>query len=182
MANDIKDVAKRLIEIRTFSDFSTKEVAEKLGIDEKEYIDYENAVKEVPINVIYRFAALMDTEPMYITSGKMPSKDDAVVVYGGNGVSVKRYDGYTFSSLAADFKHKQMNPMLVTMDPTDKPELVSHGGQELNFVLEGELRVVVGNKEYFLREGDSIYFNPQLPHAQIPMNNKSVKFLTVIND
>ena len=75
-----------------------------------------------------------------------------------------------------------MNPMLVTIAPTDTPELVMHGGQEFNFVLEGKLRVIVGDKDYFLREGDSIYFDPSLPHAQLAMGGKDAKFLTVINE
>ena len=75
-----------------------------------------------------------------------------------------------------------MNPMLVTIAPSDSPELVSHGGQEFNFVLEGELRVIVGDREFFLRAGDSLYFNPQQPHAQLAMGGNSAKFLTVINE
>ena len=75
-----------------------------------------------------------------------------------------------------------MNPMLVEIEPTSSPELVVHGGQEFNYVIEGDLRVIVGDKEYFLREGDSIFFDPSIPHAQVPMNNRKAKFLTVINE
>lgn len=182
MASDIQAIAKRLYELRTFSDYSTAQMAELLGIDEKVYISYEEAKDEIPINLIYKFAEVLSTEPMYVLNGQLPSKNDVVVVYGGNGVSVKRYEGYSFSSLAADFQHKTMNPMLVTISPTDSPELVCHGGQEFNYCLEGELRVIVANKEYFLRAGDSIYFNPRLPHAQLAMNSQPAKFLTIINE
>lgn len=182
MANDIQSIAKRLYELRTFSDYSAKEMADLLKIDEKVYASYENAEDEIPINLIYRFAAILDTEPLYILNGQMPEKDDVCVVYGGNGVSVKRYEGYSFSSLAADFKNKTMNPMLVTISPQDSPELVVHSGQEFNYCLEGELRVIVDNKDYFLRAGDSIYFNPSLPHAQLAMNNAPAKFITIINE
>ena len=54
--------------------------------------------------------------------------------------------------------------------------------QEFNFVLEGKLRVIVGDKEYFLRAGDSLYFNPAYPHAQVPMDGNTAKFLTVITE
>ena len=75
-----------------------------------------------------------------------------------------------------------MNPMLVKIDPADSPELVCHGGQEFNYVLEGMLRVIVGGEEYYLREGDSLYFNPNQPHAQLAMGGTSARFLTVITD
>ena len=178
----IKAISERLVELRTFSDYTTKEMADLLKIEESVYVRYEKGIDEVPINIIYKIASLLETEPSYILNGLMPDNDEAVQVYDGKGLSIKRYEGYAFSSLAANFKNKAMNPMLVTMSPTDSPELVVHGGQEFNYVLEGELRIIVGGKDYYLRAGDSLYFNPALPHAQLPMNNKPAKFLTVITE
>lgn len=178
----IKAISERLIELRTFSDYTTKQMADLLDLEESVYCRYEEGNDEVPINVIYKIASILETEPSYILNGLMPDNDEAVQVFEGKGVSIKRYEGYSFSSLAANFKNKVMNPMLVTLSPTDTPELVVHGGQEFNYVLEGELRVIVGSKDYYLRAGDSLYFNPSLPHAQLPMNNKPAKFLTVITE
>lgn len=169
---DIAAISARLKELRTFSDFSTADVASRLGIDEEEYIDYENGVSEIPINLIYKFASIMDTEPTYVMQGVLPSKEKVNVVYDGKGLSVKRYEGYAFTSLGGDFRKKTMNPMLVTIAPTDSPELVVHGGQEFNYVLEGELRVIVDDKEYFLRAGDSIYFDPSYPMLNLPWGGR----------
>ena len=149
--NDIAAISARLKELRTFSDYTTAQVAEMLGVDEEEYVAYESGTKEIPINLIYKFADVMETEAAYVMSGVLPSKDKVYVVYDGKGMSVKRYEGYSFTSLGGDFRKKTMNPMLVTIAPTDTPELVVHGGQEFNYVLEGELRVIVDNRDYFLR-------------------------------
>lgn len=46
-------------------------------------------------------------------------------------------------------------------------------------MLEGALRVIVGEREFYLRAGDSLYFDATLPHAQVAMS-KSAKFITVI--
>jgi len=181
-ASDIEAISKRLYELRTFSDYSTGDIAEKLGIDEMKYKEYESGVDEIPINLIYKFASILGTEVSYVLSGALPTDDVATVVYDGKGGGVKRYEGYSFTSLATDFKNKTMNPMLVVIEPTNSPELVKHGGQEFNFVVEGKLRVIVGEKEYYLRKGDSIYFDPSYPHAQLAMDGKSATFLTVINE
>ena len=97
--NDIAAISARLKELRTFSDYSTAEVAAKLGIDEAEYIAYETGEREIPINLIYKFASIMDTEAAYVVSGVMPSKEKVYVVYDGKGISVKRYEGEAFTSL-----------------------------------------------------------------------------------
>lgn len=176
-----KDIAARLVELRTFSDYTVEYMAELLNLSAEEYASYESGTKPVPINLIYHIASVLGTEPAYITTGKMPERSISNVVYDGKGVKVERYEGYSFTSLAPEFKGKTMNPMLVEIDVSDKPELVRHGGQEFNYVLEGSLRVIVGEKEYFLRAGDSIFFDPSEQHAQLAMGGKA-KFLTVINE
>ena len=74
-----------------------------------------------------------------------------------------------------------MQPLLVTLDPSDKPAaLVTHPGQEFNFVLEGTVAVIFDGKELILQQGDSIYFNPTHPHGQRCVGDKKAKFLTMI--
>lgn len=177
-----KDIKDRLYELRTFSDISTAEMAEKLGVTENEYIAFENGEDEAPIWLVYKFASIVDIEPSFIFTGKQPTKKYAAAVYENKGERVERYPGYFFTSLAADFQNKQMKPMLVDISPTDKPELVCHAGQEFNYVLEGLLRVVVGDEEFYLHKGDSLYFDPSLPHAQMAMGDKPARFITVINE
>lgn len=171
-----------MYELRTFSDLTTAETAAKLGITEQEYLGYEAGADDIPIWLIYKFASLVDMEPQYVLNGRHPVATNANVVYEGKGLSIERYPGYAFTSLAPDYAGKQMNPMLVTISPTDTPELVQHGGQEFNYVLEGMLRIIVGGDEYYLRAGDSLYFDPTLPHAQLAMGGTPAKFITVINE
>ncbi|MDR2634906.1 MAG: XRE family transcriptional regulator [Clostridiales bacterium] len=174
-------IASKLFELRTFSELTVDDTAAKLGISAEEYAAYEAGIHEVPINVIYKFADIMGTEAVYITTGKLPAKSSVSVVYDGKGVKTERYPGYMFTVLAGDFEGREMNPMLVEIDENERPELVRHGGQEFNYVLDGALRVHIGGKDYYLRAGDSIFFNPSEPHAQMAMGGKA-RFLTVITE
>ena len=65
-----KDIKDRLYELRTFSDISTAEMAEKLGVTENEYIAFENGEDEAPIWLVYKFASIVDIEPSFIFTGK----------------------------------------------------------------------------------------------------------------
>ena len=47
-------------------------------------------------------------------------------------------------------------------------------------VLEGTVSVTLGDKEFVLTEGDSIYFNPTIPHGQRCGGETKARFLTVI--
>ena len=79
------------------------------------------------------------------------------------------------------YADKVMQPLLVTLEPTDKPAgLITHAGQEFNLVLEGTVIVVIGDKEFTLTAGDSIYFNPTIPHGQRCGGDVKARFVTVI--
>ena len=74
-----------------------------------------------------------------------------------------------------------MQPLLVVLDPSDEPaKLVDHGGQEFNYVIEGCVIVTWGDKEFKLNCGDSIYFNPAIPHGQRCGGDVPAKFVTII--
>lgn len=74
-----------------------------------------------------------------------------------------------------------MQPLLVSLDPTDeKPHLMTHKGEEFNYVLEGSIALVFGDREIILNAGDSIYFNSSLPHGQKCAGDKRASFLTMI--
>jgi len=106
--------------------------------------------------------------------------DTYAITRKGKGVSVERYKEYSFSALASNFINRFMDPMIVELLPQDSPpELVTHRGQEFNYVLEGEVTVLYGNHRFRLFEGDSIYFDPKIPHGQMT-EARYAKFLTVI--
>jgi len=85
---------------------------------------------------------------------------------------------YQYQSLASGIKDRHMETFLVTLTPdTGNAELSSHDGEEFLVVMEGAIRVVLGNKEEMLKEGDSIYYLATIPHNVI---NASVKDKAVI--
>jgi transcriptional regulator with XRE-family HTH domain len=45
-------------------------------------------------------------------------------------------------------------------------EQYSHPGHECGLILEGELHVSIGDKEYILKKGDSITFSCETPHSK----------------
>jgi uncharacterized cupin superfamily protein len=44
-------------------------------------------------------------------------------------------------------------------------EQISHVGEELGYVIEGELELTLGDTVYMLQPGDSFYFPSTLPHS-----------------
>ena len=177
----VEQIAERIKELREILDVPAETLAGKLGISVSLYEDYELAKKDIPIGVLYGIAAELGVDSTVLLTGDVPRMDEYSLVRQGKGIKIERYVGYDFSSLAYNFKNRDMEPMIVHVTPDTKAELFSHGGQEFNYVLKGSVKVVIGKREFVLLEGDSIYFNPIVPHCQHAVDGEAT-FLTVINE
>ncbi|MBR4518809.1 MAG: helix-turn-helix transcriptional regulator [Victivallales bacterium] len=183
MSNNPEQIAERVREMRTVLELTTAECADKLGVSEQQYRDYEANVASIPISSLYKLADLFGVDFTVLMTGEGPSMGAYSLVRSGQGANVDRCPGYSFQALAYNYKGRTMEPMIVTLEPKAQPEdeaaLITHGGQEFNLVLEGSIRVVVGKREFVLNEGDSLYFDPSLPHGQRAIG-KTARFLTII--
>ena len=181
MTTEFKQIGLRIKGLREACDISREEMARDLGIDVDTYVSYEETGADVPISAIFHMASKFGVDMTELLTGIPARLDTYQVVKAGTGRTVDRYPGYYYQDLAWGFTHKIMQPLLVTLDPTDEPaELVAHRGQEFNLVLTGTVVVTFGDRELVLEPGDSIYFNPTLPHGQKCGGDEPAQFVTVI--
>lgn len=181
MSKVIESIAVRIKELREILDIEKSDMADRLGCDTAFYEKYENAEIDIPISALYRIAEILGVDTTVLLTGDMPRMVSYSVTRSGEGVTVERFPGYNYQSLSFNFKNRNMDPLLVTLSDEKEPDLITHTGQEFNYVLEGRIRIKVGEKEFVLEKGDSIYFDPTLPHGQSSISGKSV-FLTVIKE
>ncbi|MDP4108725.1 MAG: cupin domain-containing protein [Bacillota bacterium] len=182
MNSQIKEIAGRIKKFRELAGIPLASIAEKLEMSEKDYAAFEDGTEDITISAIYSAAAILNIDPTVLLTGLEPAVKDFAVILGGKGVAVERYRGYKFTSLASDFIGRDMEPMIVDIEPHDHlPEMVCHAGQEFNYVLEGSVTVIYGDREIVLSKGDSIYFDARTLHGQKATSGKA-RFLVVINE
>ena len=180
MENKLKQIAQRLKEIREICGFSKETVAAKLSMSTEAFNVYEES-GNFPISALYDLAVIYGVDPTELLTGKSPKLSTYSVMKKGAAIGVDRYPGYHFKSLAYNFKRRIMEPLMVNVEPENKETaLVTHNGQEFNYVISGSIMVILGDEQVILNEGDCIYFDPTIPHGQKAMNNKPAQFLTVI--
>lgn len=182
MNENLLMISSRIKELREILDISTGDIARRIGIPEETYVQYEQGTLDIPISILYKIASILGTDMTVLLTGESPRMDKHCIVRAGKGIDVERFPGYRYSSIAFNFKDRDMEPLLVTLEPDDSPApLVVHGGQEFNYVLEGCVRITLGKHSYDLYAGDSIYFDPKQPHGQTAVGG-TAKFLTVIKE
>ena len=52
--------------------------------------------------------------------------------------------------------------------------------QEWDYILNGSLKVVIGDHTEILNEGDSLYYNSNQPHGMIAYGGQDCEFLAVL--
>ncbi|QGP92624.1 HTH-type transcriptional regulator PuuR [Neomoorella glycerini] len=76
----------------------------------------------------------------------------------------------------------QMEPAVITVPPeADSGRAISHPGEELIFILEGELKYILeGVNDYNLKKGDCLYYPCTIPHRwRNPSRQIEAQFLIV---
>jgi transcriptional regulator with XRE-family HTH domain len=179
MNEKVKDIAVRIKGLRLLAGITEQEIADVINLSVEDYCRYENGEDDFPISLLYEIADFYKVDLTEILTGVSPKLRDVCYVKKGEGLEVERYDQYQFQSMAFKYVNRKIEPLLVTLRADNSPDLVSHKGQEFNYCLEGRMMVVVGNSEYVLEPGDSLYFNPMIPHKMLALD-ETAKFLTVI--
>ena len=83
--------------------------------------------------------------------------------------------GYTIYAVAPHLTDKKMQPVLVYGRKGEvKTHSVSHEGEEFIIVLQGEVKAHIGNEEYHLKTGESIYFQSVFNHGFMPVTEYAV--------
>lgn len=183
MNAQVVQIANRIRELREVLEMSVDGLAGQLGVCVEDYRRYEEAETDIPVGILYGIAAICQVDPTLLLTGQPPKMRSYALVKKGSGVEVERYEGYRFRSLATNFINREMEPMVVNIEPIqgEPKEWFCHSGQEFNYVLSGRMMVRLGEHSLTLEEGDSLYFDPRMSHTQIALDGPAT-FLTVINE
>ncbi len=70
-----------------------------------------------------------------------------------------------YEQIGAEFPGHELTSFVLNVPPGYCSETIQHAGEELLFVLEGEILQIVDGQQFLLREGDSMHYLGQHPHS-----------------
>ncbi len=180
MNTQIKDIGMRLASLRDDMEISIEDMAAKLDVTADTYQKYENGEMDFSFSFIYNAAEILGVDVLDLISGDQPTLNMCSMVKKGKGYSVQREEEYDYKHLAFTFRNKKSEPFLVTIHPDDKtPVMHGHDGQEFNYVISGKMKFFIGDICYELEEGDSVYFDSSIPHAEQAIDGEA-QFIAVV--
>ncbi len=182
MTEQIREIGQRLAALREAEGFSIEQAAETIGVAVEDYRSYENGERDFSFSFLYNAANAFKVDVLDIMSGESPKLSTCTVVRNGGGYDINRRAAYDYKHLAFTFRNKLAEPFMVTVCPREggKPTLHAHEGQEFDYMVSGTMEFYIGEMTYVLNEGDSVYFNSEVPHAMAAVGGEPAKFIAVV--
>ena len=178
-----QEIASRIHELRELNEISEEEMAKKLNVDVPRYRVLESGTEDISASLLNEIAHLLRVDLALLLTGKESRMNTFTVTRAGKGISVQRRHQYQYQSLAGNFSGKKAEPFLVTCPVSGEKAEVSlnrHPGQEMDYVLEGDLKVVVCGNTTILHPGDCIFYDSSYPHGMAAVGDKPAKFIAII--
>ena len=181
----LQEVAQRIRELRIDCGWSEEEMAQRTGLTIERYRAYEAAATDLPFTFIHKCAQLFGVEMMELLEGQTPHLTGYAVTRRGGGQITAREPGIEIRSIAPNFRDRKADPYWVRYSYSEEEQRrpiqqVTHEGQEFDMVIEGRMKIKVGEHTEILGPGDSILYNSSTPHGIIAVDGQDVVFLAVI--
>ena len=180
MPDNKVNIGEKIQTLRKTKDITIAELARQSGISESILQKAEQENVSPPLGNIVNLAKFFDVPvgEFFGESGDSPF----CIVRSEERQEVSRFSaeysmscGYTYQGLGQQKRNRQMEPFLVTLNPIQgaEPEANQHVGEEFIFVLDGVVKLKIGQDAHELQPGDSVYYLSTTPHHISAQNGKA---------
>lgn len=173
-------IGERIRKIRKRQQRTIQEIADICGFTRSLLSQIETGKTVPPLATLTRIAVALGVTVSALLndqngSGTVHTTHEALE----SAELIQTDKGYRFLAIAAARANKLMEPILFEARRGEvKRKPLSHSGEEFVFVLTGQMRYRVGNVEYLLSEGDSLYFDAEQKHDLKPVS-EIVRYLAI---
>ena len=140
------------------------QVAERAGCSESLISKIENGQATPSLAMLHRIAVALDTNIAALTRDDAPMQGPVMrqgqrpVMQPGGGIALERL------VLAQRGGLLQANIHIV-QPGTETDGQIVHAGEEVGYLLEGTLELILGDERHVLHAGDAFTFSSQIPHG-----------------
>ncbi|GAB5433478.1 helix-turn-helix domain-containing protein [Tritonibacter mobilis] len=145
-------------------------------------VERDNATPS--LGTLAQISAALDVGLDYFISASKPS--DGLTRSGSRPLFALDDSSLRYEALGADFPGSEMSAYILHIPPGYVSETVHHEGEEIIFVLEGEIQQTLGGQTFSMMPGDSLHYSGDTPHAWSNPTDQNARILwtgtlTVLN-
>ena len=182
METTIRIMGQKIRQLRMDNRLTLEEAAERAGCTPGFLSQVERNQAVPSITMLYAIAQALGVQVTHF----FPRTASGAKVVRANEREMFRFEGSSiaYSLLSTSFPDRKLETLLVQMDPVDGTlpfdEFRSHPGEEFTYVLQGTLRLRIGDTVHYLDPGDSIHFKSTARHRmENPGDSPMIAFCVI---
>ena len=185
----MNEVGQRLRELRKQKGLSIKALAEQTELSSSFISQVERGVSSVSFASLHSFCRALgvslaeffgESDPTHAV--ELPASPEQSLVHSRElEASITLSDAaINYRFLSTGFPARQFEAMMGTISPGYSFPPSTHKGEEFGHVLEGTLKLIIGEDTYVLGPGDSYHFSSTIPHGYGVEGDHPVRVLWVV--
>lgn len=182
----MSDLGSRVRAARKAKKMTLKAVAEEVGCSLSMLSKIENEQATPSLRTLHRVAAVLDTSIVHLFGSETETTEEDISVIRADArqaVRVRREGGggsIFLERLSPTYPDLMLAANIHTLEPgAESGGDIQHAGQEMGYVLQGAVELIVADKVYILGKGDSFYFASTLPHRYRNIDDGVTRILWV---
>jgi transcriptional regulator with XRE-family HTH domain len=185
---EVYHVGEKIKVLRHEMGFSAKVLASQAGISSGMLSQLEKGSTQGSVETLRKIAKVLNTTIAALFADEFEEPEDTthesfLVVRKDQRKKISFPDPLYKCELLVPDLQGEVECVLVELEPQRiTNELLPHtrGGEEIDMVLSGMIAVQVGEKCYLLEEGDTIRFNPKIPHKIENKTDQEASYISII--
>ncbi len=186
--DELFDVGSKIKRLRQEKGLTAKSLAKSANISVGMLSQLENGSTQGSVETLRKIAKVLDTTLAALFEDEMRVETNITheafcIVRHNKRKKISFPDPLYKCELLTPDLQGDIEFVLVELEPgrvTDEILPHTRGGEECDLVMRGTIEVQVGENHYVLEEGDSIRFNPEIPHKIENKSDKKASYISVI--
>lgn len=175
---ELAALGARLRSLRSSRGWTLEELAERSGLSKAFLSRLEAGSRHPSIAAVLTLARVYDVA--MASFFEQAAAADSVQVVRGAELPLLSGNGVTYAPMSGNNSRFNLQPIRMVISASRQGnDRYHHEGEEWLYVLSGQLRLRLADKEYQLQPGDAAHFDSRLPHRLEALGNADATVILV---
>ena len=155
------DIGERIRTLRIKNNLTQEELASRCELSKGFLSQLENNIATPSLSTLIDIVEALGTNMSQFF--KEETLED--VTFSEEDYFVDERDGYTINWVVPNAQKNEMEPIVIAIQPYGSSmRMDPHDGEEFGYVLSGSVYLVIGEKRFHLKKGETFYINGNNEH------------------
>ncbi len=174
------NIGNKIKELRLSKNLTIKQLAEKVECTPSLISQLERNKTDPSISMLKKIADALQVNIVDFFMKEFEDSDIVTHIHERVDIQLNRWDA-KIQSLVKAVKGKKMQPFYTVIKKGGGSHgMYSHDGEEFGYIIQGQMDLILNDKIFTIKEGESFYFSSKIPHNWGNSGDKDVIVLWVI--